>query len=63
VDRGIYMTGGGSMLRGLNELLHRETDLIIHLVDNPLTTVVAGAGKVLENPDEFRKVILSENRR
>jgi rod shape-determining protein MreB len=63
VDRGIHMTGGGSMLRGLNELLHRETDLIIHLVDNPLTTVVAGAGKVLENPDEFRKVILSESRR
>jgi len=63
VDRGIYMTGGGSMLRGLNELLHRETDLVIHLVDNPLTTVVAGAGKVLEKPEEFRKVILSENRR
>jgi rod shape-determining protein MreB len=63
VDRGIYMTGGGSMLRGLNDLLHRETDLAIHLVDNPLTTVVAGAGKVLENPEGYHKVILSENRR
>ncbi|MCX7022100.1 MAG: rod shape-determining protein [bacterium] len=63
VDRGIYMTGGGSMLRGLSELLHRETDLTIHLVDNPLTTVVAGAGKVLENPEAFHKVILKENRR
>ncbi len=58
VDLGIYMTGGGSMLRGLDKLLHKETDVNIHLVDNPLTTVVAGAGKVLENPEEFHKVII-----
>ncbi|MCK4594772.1 rod shape-determining protein [bacterium] len=58
VDRGIYMTGGGSMLRGLDRLLHKETEVNIHLVDNPLTTVVAGAGKVLENPEEFHRVII-----
>lgn len=58
VDRGIYMTGGGSMLRGLDKLLNKGTDVSIHLVDNPLTTVVAGAGKVLENPEEFHKVII-----
>ena len=59
VDRGIFMTGGGALLRGLDLLLREVTNLNIRVAQDPLTCVVLGAGKILEHIEDFDKVILS----
>ncbi len=59
LDRGIVLTGGGSILRGLDIRLREETNLPIVLVDDPLTTVVNGTGKVLDELDLLRKVSIA----
>ena len=59
VDRGIFMTGGGALLRGLDLLLREVTNLNIRVAQDPLTCVVLGAGKLLEHLEDFDKVILS----
>jgi rod shape-determining protein MreB len=59
VDRGIVMTGGGALLRGLDLLLREVTNLNIRVAQDPLTCVVLGAGKILEQLQDFEKVILS----
>jgi rod shape-determining protein MreB and related proteins len=56
IDRGIVLTGGGSLLRGMDIRLREETNLPIITVDNPLTTVVLGTGKALDELDLLRKV-------
>jgi rod shape-determining protein MreB len=62
VDRGIVMTGGGAMLKGLDQLLQRETNLPINVVDDPLLCVVLGAGKVLDNVHEYDRVLMHSSR-
>lgn len=59
IDRGIVLTGGGSLLRGMDIRLREETDLPIIPVENPLTTVVLGTGKVLDELDLLSKVTIS----
>ena len=63
VDRGIVMTGGGAMLRGLDIYLRERTNLPINVVEDPLTCVVLGAGKVLDDLEKFEKVLLRRDRR
>ena len=62
VDRGIFLTGGGALLRGLDLLLREITNLNIRVAQDPLTSVVLGAGKILEQPDDFEKVLLAGHR-
>ena len=62
VDRGIVMTGGGSLLRGLDVLLKEETNLPINVVEDPLTCVVLGCGKVLSNLHQYERIILKSSR-
>ncbi|HLB95060.1 MAG TPA: rod shape-determining protein [Nitrospiria bacterium] len=59
IDRGIVLTGGGSLLRGMDIRLREETNLPIILVENPLTTVVLGTGKVLDELDLLSKVTIN----
>lgn len=58
VDKGIVMSGGGSLLRGLDKLVSHETGLPVRIADNPLFCVVNGAGKVLEELDFFKETVL-----
>jgi rod shape-determining protein MreB len=58
VDRGIVLTGGGALLKGLDELLKQETQLPITVVDDPLTAVVVGSGKALDNIDLYKDVTI-----
>ncbi|HEY4485810.1 MAG TPA: rod shape-determining protein [Nitrospiria bacterium] len=58
IDRGIVLTGGGSLLRGMDVRLREETNLPVITVENPLTTVVMGTGKVLDEIDLLKKVTI-----
>lgn len=56
LERGLFVTGGGSLLRGLDKKIAEETKIPVYIADDPLTTVVRGCGKVLENLDLLAKV-------
>ena len=56
IDCGMVLTGGGSLLRGMDIRLREETGLPIITVDDPLTSVVLGVGKILDELDLLRKV-------
>ena len=58
VDRGIVMTGGGALIRGLDKLLQHETNLPIHVDEEPLTCVVRGAGRILDDLHKYRTVLV-----
>jgi rod shape-determining protein MreB and related proteins len=58
MSRGIYLSGGGALLRSLDVLISKETKIPTKIIDDPLTAVVRGAGMVLENLDELREVLV-----
>jgi rod shape-determining protein MreB len=58
MDKGIVLSGGGSLLRGLDQRLRQETGLPVVLAEDPLSSVVLGTGRVLENIDLLRKVAI-----
>jgi rod shape-determining protein MreB len=62
LDKGIVVTGGGALLKGLDMRLREETNLPINIAEDPLTCVVRGTGKVLENMAEFSKVLIKSRR-
>jgi len=57
-ERGIVLTGGGALLRGLDELISREAEIPVRVADDPLTCAVRGAGALLERPDLLKDVSL-----
>jgi rod shape-determining protein MreB len=58
IDRGIILTGGGSLLKNLDKRIREETKLPVFITDDPLTTVVLGAGKLLDDIDLLKKICL-----
>jgi rod shape-determining protein MreB len=58
-ERGIYLTGGGALLRGLDKRLALKTKLPIHVADDPLRAVVRGTGQALKNIAQFRAVLMT----
>ena len=63
MDRGIVLTGGGALLRGLDERLRRETGMPIHIAENPLDSVALGAGKCVEEFEALQQVLDAAPRR
>ena len=59
MKRGIYLVGGGGLLRGLNELIEEQTEMPVKLVEDPLTAVVRGTGMVLEDVDALKDVLVT----
>ena len=59
VDRGIILTGGGALLKNLDRLLREETSLPITVTEDPLSTVALGSGKVLDNIELLREVVIT----
>jgi rod shape-determining protein MreB len=62
VDRGIVMTGGGALLRGLSDLFREATNLPINTVDDPLFCVVLGTGKILDSVTSYEDVIMHSSK-
>jgi len=58
VEQGIWLSGGGALLKNLDRLIHQETGLQVHLAENPLTCVALGAGKALDSLDKLKKVTI-----
>jgi rod shape-determining protein MreB len=63
MDKGIMLTGGGALLRGLDERLKHETGMPIHIADSPLSSVAIGSGKCLEEFEVLQRVLVSPSRR
>ncbi len=59
MDRGIILTGGGALLDGLDRLLIQETQMPVHLADEPMDCVVKGTGIALEEIDSLKKILIS----
>jgi rod shape-determining protein MreB len=62
IDRGIMLAGGGALLRGLDALISHETGIVVHVAADPLSCVVLGTGRVLENFKELERVFSSRPR-
>ncbi|RIQ21096.1 rod shape-determining protein [Jiangella rhizosphaerae] len=63
MDRGIVLTGGGALLRGLDARLRQETGIPVRIADNPLDSVALGAGKCVEEFEALRPVLASSRAR
>jgi rod shape-determining protein MreB len=63
MDRGLVLTGGGALLRGLDERLRHETGMPVHIADDPLHSVAIGAGRCVEDFDALNQVLVAEPRR
>ena len=62
LDRGVMLTGGGALLKGLDERIRKETNLPVHVAEDPLTAVVRGTGRVIENVNHYSRVLLRNRR-
>ncbi|MFA5880702.1 MAG: rod shape-determining protein [Eubacteriales bacterium] len=62
MDKGIVMAGGGSLLRGLDRLVSEETGIPVHIAEEPLFCVAFGTGKVLENLDVLKRVLITSKK-
>jgi len=62
LDKGIVVTGGGALIKGLDKRLREETNLPINIAEDPLTCVVRGTGVVLEDMSQFSKVLIKSRR-
>ena len=58
LDRGIIMTGGGSLLKGIDQIIRERTNVPVNVAEDPLLSVVRGTGIVLENVKKYEDVLM-----
>src|SRR3989338_4739231 len=58
MHRGVYLSGGGALIKGLAELIERELNIPVHIATDPLTAVARGTGIVLEDLENFRDILI-----
>ena len=63
MENGIMLTGGGALLKGLDQLVREETGMPVKIAENPLDCVAIGTGKSVEDAEIFEKVLMMNNRR
>lgn len=56
-ERGIMLSGGGALLKGLDKLIHKEIKIPVHIIDDPLTAVVRGTGIILEDLENLKNLL------
>jgi rod shape-determining protein MreB len=59
--RGVFLTGGGALIRGLDVLIREQLQIPVHVADDPLSAVARGAGVILENIEEYADVLIHED--
>ena len=62
MEIGIYLTGGGALLTGLDRLISNRTGMPVHIAENPLECVVNGAGKIIDDVDIVNKLVSSDKK-
>lgn len=60
MQRGIYLVGGGALIKGLDTLLSEELQMPVHIASEPLTAVARGTGIILENLDNYRDILIEK---
>ncbi len=61
MHRGMYLVGGGALIKGLKELLEDELGIAVHVSSDPLTTVVRGTGIILEDLEKYKDILISDD--
>ena len=63
VEKGIVLAGGGALIKNLDKLLSRKTEMPVYLAENPLECVVKGTGKTLEDLERLKTVLINSRKR
>ena len=58
LERGIMLTGGGALLKGMDTIVRNQVELPVYVAEDPLTAVVRGTGKVLETVEDYKRVLM-----
>jgi len=59
MHRGIFLSGGGALIKGLAELLENELNIPVHIAADPLTAMARGTGIILEDLDSFADILIA----
>ena len=62
IDRGIILSGGGALLRGIDRLIHKETGMPVLVAEYPLDCVAEGTGKLFSNLERYQDAFMEDNR-